>query len=216
MCRLVPGWGVEFAEVVRGRRMCRDFDGLPVERATVDELLDTARRAPSAGFSQGTGFLVLDEPTDLTRFWDVTLPAGVRKTFGFPGLLRAPVVVIPLAREQTYVDRYAEPDKARAGLGETAAAWTVPYWLVDTSFATMTLLLGAVDAGLGALFYGLDDYGPVCATFGIGPDWQPIGVVAIGHPRVDAALAPVRPVGSAASRPRRAFDDVVRRGSWTR
>lgn len=202
---------MEFGDAVRRRRMCRDFDDRPLDAGVLDALVDQARRAPSAGFSQGTGFLVLDEARDRSRFWDVTLPPRARARFAFPGLLRAPAIVIPLARSQTYVDRYAEPDKARAGLGESADAWPVPYWLVDTAFATMTLLLGVVDAGLGALFYGLDDYGPLCDAFDISGDWKPIGIVALGHPSPDTSLRPGR---SAATRPRRAFDDVVRRGSW--
>ncbi len=202
---------MEFGDTVRRRRMCRDFDGRPIAAGILDMLIDQARRAPSAGFSQGTGFLVLDEPRERDRFWEVTLPAVARAGFAFPGLLRAPAIVIPLAHSQAYVDRYAEPDKARAGLGESAEAWPVPYWLVDTSFATMTLLLGVVDAGLGALFYALDDYGPLRDAFDVSGDWQPIGIVALGHPSAEALS---RPVGSAASRPRRSFDDVVRRGSW--
>jgi nitroreductase len=204
---------MEFADVVRGRRMCRDFDGRPLDAHTLDALLDQARRAPSAGFSQGTGFLVIDDPDSLCRYWDATLPAPARERFAFPGLLRAPAIVVPLARAQTYVERYAEPDKARADLGRSSEAWPVPFWIVDTAFATMTLLLGAVDRGLGALFFGLDDYGPVRSTFVIGDDWQPIGIVALGHPSPEALG---RKVGSASTRPRRAFDDFIRRGTWSR
>ena len=32
--------------------------------------------------------------------------------------------------------------------------WVVPYWYVDAAFATMTLLLGATEAGIGAAFLG--------------------------------------------------------------
>ena len=202
---------MELSHAVRRRRMCRDFDGQPVDRAVVDRLLDLARRAPSAGFSQGFAFLVLEDERHRSRFWDATLPSDRRDDFGFPGLVRAPVIIVPLARAQTYLDRYAEPDKARAGLGESAESWPVPYWLVDTAFATMTLLLATVDAGLGALFYGLDDYQPVLAAFDVPPEWQPIGSVAIGHPSPGAMRAKE---GSAATRPRRPIGDVVHRGSW--
>ncbi len=62
---------------------------------------------------------------------------------------------MPVTDEAAYRARYSEPDKARFGSG-VASAWPVPYWLVDTSFATMAILLSAVDAGLGALFFGLN------------------------------------------------------------
>ena len=53
---------MEFAEVVRRRRMVRRFDRRPVPREVIDRILDVARRGPSAGFAQGVDFLVLDTP----------------------------------------------------------------------------------------------------------------------------------------------------------
>src|SRR5688572_18956209 len=111
--------------------MCRDFESRTVDPALVDRLLDAARRAPSAGHTQGVAFLVLDTPTDVARFWDVNLPAERRAAFSFPGLLRAPVIVVPCVSPAAYVTRYAEPDKTRTGLGTATDAWTVPYWWVD-------------------------------------------------------------------------------------
>lgn len=59
---------VEFSEVVRRRRMVRRYAARPVDRAIVDRALANAIRAPSAGFSQGWGFLVLDTPADVDAF----------------------------------------------------------------------------------------------------------------------------------------------------
>lgn len=198
-----------FEEVVRHRRMVRSFEDRPVDPAVVDRLLDLARRAPSAGYSQGTEFLVLDRPEDRERYWSITF-AGEddKERFQWQRLFRAPVLVLPMANRQAYLDRYGEPDKARAGLQE-AEAWPVPYWDVDTGMATMVLLLGAVDAGLGALFFGI--FGgetELLEAFGVPPPYRPIGTVAIGHP------APGGPTGSSATRSRRPFDEVVHRGHW--
>ena len=60
-----------------------------------------------------------------------------------------------LADPRRYLERYAEADKSTTGLGDEAAAWRTPYWLVDGGMVVHTLLLGAVDAGLGALLFGL-------------------------------------------------------------
>ncbi|TDC28455.1 nitroreductase family protein, partial [Micromonospora sp. KC213] len=61
---------MEFAEVVRRRRMVRNYDpDRPVPPEVVDRLLDHAVRAPSAGFAQGWGFLVLEAAADRERFW---------------------------------------------------------------------------------------------------------------------------------------------------
>ena len=123
--------------------MTRAFDPhRPVPADVLDDLVDAASRAPSAGKTQGWHLVVLEGP-DTARFWDITLPADRRAGFGWPGLLDAPLLLLPLADPGAYVARYAEPDKRTTGLGEGAEAWPVPYWTVDTSFAVMTLLLAA-------------------------------------------------------------------------
>ena len=198
---------MELAEVVRRRRMVRSYDGRPVDPAVVDRLLAAAVRAPSAGFTQGWAFVVLDEPEQTARFWSHTLPAGRRAAFPWPGLLRAPVLVLPLASPKAYLDRYAEPDKGSVPPGEQR--WRVPYWDVDCAFATMILLLAAVDEGLGALFFALPDGGEaLLADLGVPPELHPIGAVALGHPAGDD-----RPSSSLA-RGRRPLDQVVHRGGW--
>jgi nitroreductase len=203
---------MELAEALARRRMCRDFDPRPVDAALVDRLLDAARRGPSAGHTQGVAFLVLDTADAVERFWDLNLSAERRSSFSFPGLLRAPVVVVPCVSPTAYVARYAEPDKAGTGLGGATDAWTVPYWWVDGGAAVMALLLGATDAGLGALLFGLfERAGRVAAAFGIPDEWTPLGAVALGWP---APGAFERPVGSAATRPRRPRSEVVHRGTW--
>jgi len=50
---------MEFAEVLKRRKMVRAFTSEPLAPGTVDRLLKAAQRAPSAGFSQGYSFLVL-------------------------------------------------------------------------------------------------------------------------------------------------------------
>ncbi len=91
------------------------------------------------------------EGEETARYWDVTLPEAARAAFPWPGLLLAPVLLVPVGSPQAYVRRYAEPDKARTGLGAGVDAWSVPYWYVDTAFSAMVTLLAAVDEGLGAL-----------------------------------------------------------------
>ena len=52
--------------------MVRNYADEPVDPAVVDRALRNATRAPSAGFSQGWAFLVLDTPDDVRRFWAAT------------------------------------------------------------------------------------------------------------------------------------------------
>lgn len=191
--------------------MVREFDpARPLSPDQVDALIAAACRAPSAGNTQGWDFVVLEGPDQTARFWDVSLPVPKRATFAWPGLLDAPVLVCPVADPGAYVARYAESDKAATGLGASEAAWPFPYWLTDTAFATMLLLLAVSNAGLGACFFGLFERAEVVgAALGIPADRVPIGMVAIGHPATGRGRQ-----GRSASRRRRSVEDVVHRGGW--
>ena len=199
---------MDLDEVIRRRRMCRNFSDRPLDPAAVDRLLDRARRAPSAGHTQGWAFLVLEGPDQVGRFWAANADPAWLAAPTLPGVVRAPAVVIPLACEGAYRSRYGEADKEPAGPG---GAWDVAYWTVDVSFATMVVLLGAVTEGLGALFFALRPgaAGRLRREFGVPPGWDPIGAVALGWPAPDPG-----PAGSPSRRPRRALEEVVHRGGW--
>jgi nitroreductase len=200
---------MQFADVVRSRRMVRAFEARPVPADVLDRVLDLARRVPAAGNAQGLDLVVLEGPAETARYWDASLPADRREGFPWPGLLDAPVLVVPVGDPDAYVARYAEPDKARTGLGEGVEAWPVPYWYVDTAFAAMVALLAAVDEGLGALFFGQFEHeAAIAAALGIPSDRRAVGTIALGY-----AADEQRPSGSS-RRPRRPLDDVVHRGHW--
>jgi nitroreductase len=204
---------MEWSEIVRTRRMVRDFAETPVDASTLRTLLDAARRTPSAGFTQGLDWIVLNGPDQTKTFWDHTLPRAERDGFRWPGLLRAPVLVLPMADREAYVDRYAETDKAHSGLGEGADRWPVPYWDVDAAMAAMALLYGVVDAGLGALFFGIfRNEAELLADLGVPRSIRPIGAIAIGHPT--SAARAVRTEASPSRRPRRSLDEMVHEGRW--
>ena len=200
---------MDVADALAGRRSCRNFSAEPVPPAVLDGILSAALRAPSAGNTSALDLVVLEGPDQTGRYWDVTLPAGPRRDrFAWPGLLAAPVLVIPTVRPHSYVERYAEPDKAGAGLGRDTAAWTVPYWFVDGGAAVMAMLLAATGAGLGSLLFGQFAHGPaVASAFGIPADRAALGTVALGRP------APDRP-GRSAARGRQALEEMVHRSRW--
>src|SRR4051794_22720950 len=85
---------MEFAEVVRRRRMVRSYEDRPIPAAMLDRVLGHALRAPSAGFTQGTELVVLDTAEDRELFWSPPLePAGRAGRARQAGLERAPVIV---------------------------------------------------------------------------------------------------------------------------
>jgi nitroreductase len=199
---------MQFADVVTSRQMVRSFSPRPIPPEVLTKVLDLARRVPAAGNTQGLDLVVL-EGEETQRYWKTSLPDEQRATFPWPGLLDAPVLIIPVGSPSAYIERYSEPDKARTGLGAGEAAWGVPYWYVDTAFAAMITLLAAVDAGLGALFFGQFEHEHALKlALGIPEDRRPVGTIAIGY----AAEEQRSSVSS--RRPRRRLDEVVHRGGW--
>ena len=203
----------EFAEVVRSRRMTRAFDRRPIEPDVLDELVELASRAPSAGKTQGWHLVVL-EGAETEIFWDSTLPAVRRDSFRWQQLLSAPVIALPCADSKAYVDRYAEPDKAQTGLGASAAAWPVPYWTIDTSMAVMTMLLAAEDVGLGALFFGVfRGERELRQRLGIPSGLELLGAIVLGYPAA-ASDGAVSGPGRSAARGRRPVRQIIHRSHW--
>ena len=195
--------------MVRRRRMIRRYSPEPLDRAVLDRVLANALRAPSAGFSQGWAFLVLDEPADVERFWTVTAADELSAPDAWlRGMMTAPVLVLPLSSKEAYLERYAEPDKGWTDRDE--AQWPVPYWHLDTAMASLLMLLTAVDEGLGACFFGVEpeSVDPVRDAFGVPAAYTPIGAITLGHRTDDPG------VRGSAGRGRKPLEEVVHRGRW--
>jgi len=189
--------------------MTRSFRPDPIDASLVDELVELAARAPSAGKTQGWHLVVLEGP-ETDRFWRHAFPADTRGSFRWPTLFDAPVIALAFADADAYVDRYAERDKAATGLGAGVEAWPTPYWTVDASMAVMTLLLAAEDRGLGALFFAVfNGEAEVRAELGVPDSLQLIGAIALGWPDEIG-------VSSGRSAPRRRRDpaEIIHRGGW--
>jgi nitroreductase len=207
---------MEFTEVIKRRKMVRAFTGQPLPSGTADRLLRAANRAPSAGFSQGYSFLVLEGGEQCAPLWKImyaeaTADGGTEDDGPeqVAALSRAPLVIVPLACRDVYLDRYAQPGRGWTDRDE--ARWPIPFWYIDTGFTALLILLAVVDEGLGAVFFSL---GPASITefrarFGVPAEWTPIGAIAIGHP--DPASDPVPP---ARASDRKTLDELVHRGRW--
>ena len=197
---------MEFQDVVRRRRMVRSYDvSRPVPPDVVERIVANGLRAPSAGFSQGWGFLVLDAPEDLDRFRKAATPQEQAENW-FAVTFDAPLLIIPCANKDAYLDRYAQPDKGFTDRSDSW--WPAPYWDIDTGFASLLMLLTAVDAGLGACFFGIpiDRIPAVREAFDIPAAFTPIGAITIGY-----SDEPPRDLRSR----RKPHDEVVHRGRWS-
>src|SRR5580704_10993961 len=190
---------MDFTDVVRRRRMVRQFSDEPIAQESLDRILRNAVRGPSAGFSQGQAFLVLTG-RDLERFWEVAAAAAA------PSVTTAPLVIVPMSAKRVYLDRYAQPDKGWTDRDE--ARWPVPFWHIDTGMAGLLILQTAVDEGLGGFYFGIvpEQVQPFRDAFGVPEDHEPIGAIAIGH----SAETSIRDLKSR----RRPLSDVMHYDHW--
>jgi nitroreductase len=190
--------------------MVRSFTDEPVAPEIVRRIVDTARRSPSAGYSQGVEFVVVTDP-------------GVRKVIAEPAqeimdisghhnfVAQAPVHVVVCVSPEVYRSRYREPDKMTVvGDVDEDQLWTVPFWYHDAGAALMLLLLAAVDENIAAAFVGADAE-LLHRLLGIPESYIPVGIALLGHEAPDA-----RSFGDVAAKPRsrRPFDSVVHFDHW--
>jgi len=207
---------VEFSEVIRRRKMVRSFQDRPLPPGTADRLLKAANRAPSAGFCQGYRFLVLEGAEEAAPLWDIAYALSTSdhttaddSAEQVDALKRAPLVIIPLACKNIYLDRYAGPNKR---LARDESVHPIPYWYIDTGFTALLTLLAVVDEGLGAVLFGIGGPAEIedfRIRFGVPPEWDPIGAIAIGYPDPDTDPVPPARPGD-----RKPLAELVHHGHW--
>jgi nitroreductase len=199
---------MEFRDVLRKRRMVRSYLPDPIDPEVVDRVVEAGWRAPSGGFSQGAGFVVVTDAEQRRRIAEAMEEDRWIAEGRVPWLSVAPVHIVPVARESLYHERYNQPDKL-AVTGGVEIHWPVPYWFVDIGASFMGILLAAVDEGLAAGIAGHPDQeARLRPILDLPEDAVPIGVVTLGKEAPD----PKRTSSSAFSQRRRA--DTVHRERW--
>jgi len=182
--------------------MVHRFDPRPVPDELLEAVLESALHAPSAGFSQGFLMVLLTEPENLRRFWELTAP-------GQPLQDLPPALVLTLVSKAAYLERYNRPDKATAGM-QTEEAWPVPYWFVDGGMSVLMMMLRAVDLGLGGWFFGIaQGEAELRSELGVPQDLDLIGVLGLGY----QAPGDVK-TGSSVTIKRRSLESVLHRERW--
>lgn len=180
--------------------MVRHYAAEPVSRESVERIVSTVRRAPSAGYSQGQRLLVVTEPEGRATIARVLNESGwTTPEDREPWIESAPVLVLVCTREGDYHDRYRQEDKLVDG---AEIEWPVPFWFVDAGAALMMLLLAAIDEGLAAGLTGVEGSAAaeIRAAFGLPEDITIVALVTIGVPAPDPGWSAVT---SRATRPRR-------------
>ena len=124
---LKQGDATSFASVVKRRRMIRKYADKPLPEEAINQLLQYAVRAPSAGNLQPWEFIIVRAPEVRAKLAKAAMHQNSVAT--------APVIIATCADIQRMGEKYG-----------TRGAF---YSLVDTAFASLLILLGATERGLG-------------------------------------------------------------------
>jgi FMN reductase [NAD(P)H] len=182
--------------------MVRAYQPERIDRDTIERIVATVRRAPSAGFSQGQRLLVVTE--DATR----------RAIAGLLGerewVSQAPVLVVVGVREDDYHERYTKPDKLVDG---REIEWPIPYWHFDAGAAAMLILLAAIDEGYAAGLFGVfaEAMKPFKQLLNIPDDVAVACCITIGRAADDSNWDALT---SRLTQARRSVDDLVHWERW--
>jgi nitroreductase len=164
---------MDFAELVEERHSIRAFEGQEVEREKLGEVLEAARRAPSAGNLQAYKVAVVRAPLLRRRL----ARAALDQDF----VAQAPVVLVFLA------------DPLASGVKYGRRGQTL-YAIQDASIACAYAQLAACDAGLGSCWVGAFHEDEARAALGLGQDLRPVALLPLGYPAEVPEITSRRPL----------------------
>ena len=170
---------METWDAIRTRRNVRDYADRPIADEYLDQILEAGRRSPSSNNWQPWDFVLVTDREQLIELAKVW--QGAR-----------------------HVARSAATVALVAPAGDEARASQLHY---DLGQATMSIMLAAVDLGIGSGHSAVADQEQARKVLGFPADRFCAYLIGLGYP-ADRPLVPIR-------RPnRRPFEDVVHRGRW--
>lgn len=197
-CRVLPeDWRVrpeKLAVFLKGRRSVRRYTDAPVDRATLEHLIDVARYAPSGINRQPVYWAVVREKAAVSRVAELTV-AWMRSLVAEGA---------PLADSLRFRNIIAAWEKGADPVTRGAPHLVIAYGLKEdmTAPAAATIALtyfelAAAAAGLGACWAGyvqmaVNMSADVRKAVGLSSRTQANGAMLVGHPRYRYARIPLR------------------------
>lgn len=164
-----------FRDLVLSNRSFRRFkENVPISESTLRELVDLARCSASAGNIQ---------PLKYMLSWTRDRNDAIFPTLAWAGYLKDWDGPAPGKRPSAYVIL----------LGDRRISMKVPW---DHGIAAQTILLGAVEKGLGGCMIGSIDRDSLRQRLSIPEDYEILLVIALGKPAEKVVLEDVGADGS--------------------
>ncbi len=155
---------METWDAIRSRRNVRSYGRQAIAPQDLDQILEAARRAPSAGNQQAWDFVVCTDPEQLAQLARVSQSAG-----HVAGSAATIALVAPSS------DDARSRDLVQFDLGQ----------------ATMSIMLAAADRGIGSAHAGVDDQELARRVLGVLGDRFCALLISLGVP-ADRPLRPIQ------------------------
>jgi nitroreductase len=171
---------VETWDAIKARRNVRNYSGQPIAAEHLDQILEAGRRSPSSQNWQPWDFVLVTERGQL---------AELATVWQFGGHVARSAATVALVAP-------AHVDEAHVSARQ-----------YDLGQASMSIILEAVDLGIGSCHSAVGDQEKAREVLGFPADRFCAYLIALGYP-ADRPLTPLQ-------RPnRRPFEEVVHRGHW--
>ena len=171
---------MDLVKGIKERRSIRKFQDKPIDRKLIEEIVETARFAPSWKNTQIVRYLVVDDKEKIAAI------ANSKCTYGFDynikAIAGAPAVVI-----LTFVEGRSGFDKDGSFSTPKGEGWQ----MFDAGVASEAFCLAAYEQGLGTVIMGIFDQQEAADLLEIPENQDLIALIPIGYP-ADALVAPKR------------------------
>jgi nitroreductase len=164
---LEKGPAMETWDAIRSRRNVRQYSAQQIEPAQLDQILEAARRTPSASNRQMWDFVVVTDRDQLTRL------ATVWRGAGHIAGSAATIALIGPQHEEGARDR----ELVQYDLGQ----------------ATMSIMIAAADLGIGSGHSAVGEQDLARELLGFPDDHFCAYLIGLGYP-ADRPLAPLRKI----------------------
>jgi nitroreductase len=152
---------MEFEQVLRKRRMIREYDpDKQIPDKIIRKLLRNADRAPSAGHTQVQEFVIVKDPTTKKKLREVAVDQEY------------------VEEASTLIIVCSNTSRSEKCYGRRGREF---YSIIDGAFASMLILLTAVNERIGAGFVGAFEDDKVSEILKLPGYVKPIGIVTLGY-----------------------------------
>ncbi len=152
---------MDILEIIKGRRSIRNFKTEDLPEQIVENLVEAARWAPSAGNIQPWKFIIVRKPETKKKL----VKAALEQAF----VEEVPVVIIVCA------------DENRSSQGYGSRGRTL-YCIQDTAAAIQNIHLAAYALGLGTCWIGAFDEEEARKILKIPQGIRPVAIIPVGYP----------------------------------